>query len=206
VSEALIRQAALNNASLCGKVLAAHGIASTLSGSLWQAKSAPIPFYPGLVTLAPQAALPDQIHGGIKDSFNDLSPSGYNVGITGDWWLAPTHTVPAARPTTDYTTWCRDWSGSDTSTTFPNSLLNDTDLIFARTDHGGGLLNVGGGVVGLTNTFGIAPLPALTALAQRQWPGLPVVLWQDQTDQAEVKAAQFHRLAPMRVWFPVTPG
>lgn len=147
------------------------------------------------------------IVGGIKDSFNDLALPGYRVGLSGDWWRAPAAVDAApAHATTDLSQWCRYWSGSDTSTTFLPSLLDDLDLIFARTEMGGGLLNRGGGAVGISNTFGANPLTALTALAHSRWPGLPVVLWQDRSDSADALAAGLQPIGPMRVWFPLPTG
>lgn len=210
----LVRQAALNNASLCSKVLAAHGITSTLTDTHWRAHAAPIPLYPGLVTLAPIAVLPSPVFGGIKDSFNDLAPDGYTLGIEGHWWLAP-RTTPAksslprstpAAATTDLDRWLHLWSGTDTATTFPASLLDDPDLVFARSGDSGGLLNSGGGVVGISNTYGPGPLLPLAALAQIRWPGTPVVLWHDRADITALTATRFRRLASMRVWFPLANG
>lgn len=201
--ETLVTTAARNNASLCTKVLAAHGIASRQSPTLWQADAPPIPFYPAAVTLAPNAVVP-RVPGAIKDSFNDLTPTGYDLGLQGSWWQVRSTQTPAAHPEPDLPGWCRDW-GEDAAT-FPASLSTDPDLIFARTATGGGLLNRGGGAIGISNTFGPTPWTALATLGQHRWPGLPVVMWLPEGEVADDAQDDLIRLGPMRVWFPATQG
>ena len=198
----LVQSAARNNASLCAKVLAAHGITSRLSPTLWQADGPPIPLYPAAVTLAPNAVVPP-VPGAIKDSFIDLSPPGYHSGLQGHWWQIRTPDTTAAQTEPDLRSWCRDW-GEDAAT-FPRSLLNDPDLIFARTPSGGGLLNRGGGAIGISNTFGPAPWAALATLGRQHWPGLPILMWLTEGEGPN-DAHDLFRLGPMRVWFPDTEG
>jgi hypothetical protein len=160
---ALVRvvDAARNNAAWCEAVCAAHGEPGELSEACWLSRAPVPPFYPNLVTLAPEpgpalaaireleAALPRSAWS-VKDSFRtlDLAPEGLRVLFEAEWLLRPA-TPPRVRAPNaevrwqrvrsaeDLAAWEAAWGESaETSRIFLPGLLARSEIAFlAAKDH-----------------------------------------------------------------------
>ena len=88
------------------------------------------------------------------------------------------------------------------------SLLADTNVVFVSIQGeggiaGGGILNRGAEVVGLSNLFGSKidlVYRSLTAMAGEIFPGLPLVGYESGKELAAAKLAGFEAVGPLRVW------
>ena len=111
--------------------------------------------------------------------------------------------------------WEQSWAGEEVNAAaiseprvFMPSLLADTDVVFVSIQGeggiaGGGILNRGAEVVGLSNLFGPKidlVWRGLTAMAGEIFPGLPLVGYERGNELAEAKLAGFETVGPLRVW------
>jgi hypothetical protein len=87
-------------------------------------------------------------------------------------------------------------------------LLADTNVVFVSIQGdngivGGGILNRGAQVVGLSNLFGSAidlVWRSLVATAGEIFPGLPLVGYEHGDDLAAAHRAGFKTVGPLRIW------
>jgi hypothetical protein len=114
---------------------------------------------------------------------------------------------------TELTAWERAWAGPETGSgarPFRPELLSDPDIVFASLLRegvivGGGILNRGAGVVGLSNVFGPADAvdqvwQGLTTLASNRFPGLPLVGYETGSDLAVACRNGFEAVGDLRIW------
>jgi hypothetical protein len=164
----------------------------------------------------------------VKDSFHclDLSPLGFEPLFDAEW-IAMSGARPDVRPDlSDYhstavtgedglTAWERAWAGQDANAAaipeprvFMPRLLADDGIAFVsiQGEHGvagGGILNRGADVVGLSNLFGSKidwVWRSLIAMAGEMFPGLPLVGYEHGNDLAAAKSAGFETVGPLRIW------
>jgi hypothetical protein len=111
--------------------------------------------------------------------------------------------------------WERSWAGEDAKAAaialprvFMPRLLADDGIVFVSIEGedglaGGGILNRGADVVGLSNLFGSQMdrvWRSLIAMAGEIFPGLPVVGYEHGHDLATAKLAGFETIGPLRIW------
>ena len=164
----------------------------------------------------------------VKDSFQSLQLNslGFEPLFDADWIA-----LSGARPDVkdnpaDYRSsivtseaglvaWERSWAGVDVNAAvlsgprvFLPGLLADTDVVFVSLQGeggiaGGGILNRGAGVIGLSNLFGAKMdlvWRSLTAMAGKIFPALPLVGYEHGAALVEAKLAGFKKVGPLRVW------
>ncbi len=178
----LARQAALNNAIWCNTICTSHGAPGTFDEDVWFTTYATPPYYPNLVTLAPDAVdeqlqRVDEIveaigrdHGvGIKDSFSrlDLSSRGFDPIIEAEWYALTKPTTGASAEQVATVTgdaalleWEEAWSATSPSDVrmFKPELLEMADVLFlAEREDGriraGVIANLSAGILGISNLF-----------------------------------------------------
>jgi hypothetical protein len=111
--------------------------------------------------------------------------------------------------------WERSWVGEDAQAAarplprvFTPRLLADDGIVFVSIQGedgsaGGGILNRGADVVGLSNLFGSQMDRVwrnLIAMAGEIFPGLPLVGYEHGHDLAAAKLAAFETIGPLRIW------
>ena len=111
--------------------------------------------------------------------------------------------------------WERSWAGEEAKAAaipqprvFMPRLLADDSIVFVSLQGedgiaGGGILNRGADVVGLSNLFGSKidwVWRSLTAMAGEIFPGLPLVGYEHGNDLAAAKLAGFETTGPLRIW------
>ena len=111
--------------------------------------------------------------------------------------------------------WEQAWAGEEVNAAaisgprvFMPRLLADTDIVFVSIQGddgivGGGILNRGAEVVGLSNIFGSAidvVWRSLMAMAGEIFPGLPLVGYEHGDELAAAHRAGFETVGPLRVW------
>jgi hypothetical protein len=111
--------------------------------------------------------------------------------------------------------WEQYWAGEEVNAAalseprvFMPGLLADKAVVFVsiqgdRGIAGGGILNRGAEVVGLSNLFGSRMdlvWRGLTAIAGEIFPGLPLVGYERGDELAAARLAGFETIAPLRVW------
>jgi len=212
-----------------------NGGRGEFQASLWFNRHGTPRFYPDAVTLADAAAEADLVDvvtalvasdhrrgWAIKDSFNglELSCLGFEVLFDAQWLflespagnIGPDDLAIVASET-ELTAWERAWAGPETGSDarpFRPELLSDPDIVFASllwdgVIVGGGILNRGAGVVGLSNVFGPADAvdqvwQGLTTLASNRFPGLPLVGYETGSDLAVACRNGFEAVGDLRIW------
>src|SRR5262249_10636361 len=111
--------------------------------------------------------------------------------------------------------WEQAWAGEGVNAAaiseprvFMPRLLADTNLVFVSIQRdggivGGGILNRGADVVGLSNIFGSnidMVWRNLVAMAGEIFPGLPLVGYEHGDELAAAHQAGFETIGPLRVW------
>jgi hypothetical protein len=107
--------------------------------------------------------------------------------------------------------WEQSWAGKEANSeprVFMPGLLADTNVVFVSFQGesgiaGGGILNRGAEVVGLSNLFGSRidlVYRRLTAMAGEIFPGLPLVGYEHGKELAAARLAGFGTVGPLRVW------
>ena len=111
--------------------------------------------------------------------------------------------------------WEQSWAGKEADAAansepriFMPGLLADSNVVFVSFQGeggiaGGGILNRGAEVVGLSNLFGSRidlVYRSLAAIAGEIFPGLPLVGYEHGKDLAAAKLAGFETVGPLRVW------
>lgn len=226
---ALLLQAALNNAEWCDSVCRSHGAAGTFVPSHWESTAPAPPLYPSIVTLqsGPEAVQAQAVAAlsarwpdadlGVKDSFSalDLSSYGFTRLLDG-FWLR--YDPPPGDPPSDLiwgmietpaalALWQSAWSSGAGPDVFRPALLADPAVGVLAGWAGdrivaGAMVNRSEQVTGLSNVFGP---PAQLARLVREVVGFggdkPVVGWE------AVPPPGAAVLGPMRVWTrpPVAP-
>lgn len=162
--------AAQNNALWCDAVCRAQGAPGEFRNALWLNRFGTPPYYPDVVTLAPEEAAPEQLKviaslvgsprgagWAVKDSFRslDLHPLGFAVLSDAEWILRLPTADDAQESTTglqwktvrseaDLLLWSRAWAGEatalETSQVFAASLISDTHVNFLFASASGTLL------------------------------------------------------------------
>jgi hypothetical protein len=162
----------------------------------------------------------------VKDSFQslDLKSLGFEPLFDAEW-IALSGPVPDVGRTEYRSTivtstagliaWERSWAGEEVnaaatsrSRVFLPWLLADTNVVFVSIQGddgivGGGILNRGAEVVGLSNLFGSAidmVWRSLVATAGKIFPGLPLVGYEGGDELAAAHRAGFETVGPLRVW------
>lgn len=164
----------------------------------------------------------------VKDSFHclNLEPLGFKPSFDAEWIG-----MPGARPdigqhqprdrstiVTDeagLSAWEQSWGGEDAKAASPPlprmfmpRLLVEDGIVFVSLQGedgsvGGGILNRGAGVVGLSNLFGShmdQVWRSLIALAGETFPGMSLVGYEHGLDLATAKSAGFESIGPLRIW------
>jgi hypothetical protein len=235
MSHWLIEPAAHNNALWCDAVCRVHGRPGEFHDGLWLNRLGTPAFYPDVVTLAGPppgqmraiAALIEQRPGrlwAVKDSFAclDLRPLGFAPLFDAAWIGLDSDTpqrlpLPADHRSTlihspaELALWEEAWAGERpaASPTFRPALLTDDILFVAIMTEGrivgGGILNRGAGVVGLSNVFARrisaeSVWSDLVTRARHAFPGQPLVGYEQAGDLAAPLRAGFIPLGNLQVW------
>jgi hypothetical protein len=228
---ALVRAAARNNADWCGAVCQTHGIVGIVGEKAWTSARRTPSYYPDAVTLHPDVTTLDVLSRidaaspgcSVKDSFAtlDLGPAGFGVLFDAEWIyrpagvpVPPSHGMRAEQVRTAgrLRDWQVAWRGaSDPPDVFRPGLLSDPGVrIVAVQDGdeltGGGVLNFGAGMIGVTNVFAIrnvdpgALWSCLLTVATEHFPGVPIVGDELQDDLVGALQVGFRVIGPLRVW------
>jgi hypothetical protein len=164
----------------------------------------------------------------VKDSFRclHLESLGFEPLFDAEWIAMSGarpdvgHHQPGDRATivTDeagLSAWERSWAGEDAKAAaiplprvFMPRLLAEDGIVFVSLQGedgsaGGGILNRGADVVGLSNLFGSQMdrvWRSLIAMAGETFPGLPLVGYEHGHDLAAAKLAGFETMGPLRIW------
>ena len=163
----------------------------------------------------------------VKDSFNclRLQTLGFRPLFDAEWIAMSgarsdvVHHQSGHRPTIvsdedGLTAWEQSWAGANAAASGPQTrvfkprLLADDNIRFvsikgADGGDGGGILNRGANVVGLTNLFG-SKLDRvwrdLIVLASEIFPGAPLVGYEHGDDLSLAKLAGFEAIGHLRIW------
>jgi hypothetical protein len=164
----------------------------------------------------------------VKDSFHclHLNSLGFEPSFDAEW-IAMSGTRPDARhdppgyrstivaDEAGLVAWERSWAGEGANAAamlqprvFMPRLLADDSIVFVAIQGedgiaGGGILNRGADVVGLSNLFGSQMdwvWQSLIAMAGEIFPGLPLVGYEHGHDLAAARLAGFETIGPLRVW------
>lgn len=223
--------AARSNAEWCAAVCRAHGIPNTYRAAAWcSARRTPL-YYPDAVTLrqdaAPHDFLPeiDTASPGcsVKDSFAavDLTSAGFVELLTAEWIHRPAGMPVAAHPAlrveevrtaAQLRDWQIGWHGCDDAPdVLRPAVLDDASVLVlsfadAESNCGGVVLNLGSGLVGVSNLFAIKGrdvaavwISAISAAAH-YFPGVPLVGYERADELGPAVASGFAALGPLRVW------
>jgi hypothetical protein len=163
----------------------------------------------------------------VKDSFHglDLSRLGFSALFEAQWICAspaPANAPQAlkglkwekASSETELQLWERAWAKSGSipgqPRTFLPPLLSDPDVVFLlglrdNLPIGGGVLNRGAEVVGLSNVFSVETAPEtiwrdLISEAGAIFTGLPLVGYEHSAELATALQAGFEPIGPLRIW------
>jgi hypothetical protein len=164
----------------------------------------------------------------VKDSFQslDLSSLGFEPLFDAEWVALPppdlTHDRTEHRSTrvtskAGLLAWEQSWAGEEVEAAavpkppvFTPRLLARTDIAFVSIQGdagivGGGVLNRGAEVVGVSNLFGSAidlemVWRRLVAMAVEIFPGLPLVGYDRGPELAAAHRAGLETVGPLRVW------
>lgn len=164
----------------------------------------------------------------VKDSFHclHLDSLGFEPLFDAEWIARSGarpdigHDLPDYRSTivTDEAgliAWERSWASEEAKAdatsqprVFMPRLLADDSIVFISVQGdngaaGGGILNRGADVVGLSNLFGSEidwVWRSLAAMAGEIFPGLPLVGYEHGNDLAAAKLAGFETIGPLRIW------
>jgi hypothetical protein len=164
----------------------------------------------------------------VKDSFRslDLSSLGFEPLFDAEWVALRGPPPDVEDVTSDYRStnvtskvglfaWEQSWAGEDVNAAaisaprvFMPRLLADTNIVFVSIQGdgrivGGGILNRGAEVVGLSNLFG-SPIDMvwrrLAAMAGEIFPGLPLVGYERGNELVAAHEAGFETVGFLRVW------
>lgn len=209
-----LEQAALNNALWCASVVRTAGGAAHFAPTLWWSVEPPPPLHPRAVTLARSldAGARQRLErlapgDAVKDSFACLPPAGFELLFEAAWYWRPP--APEAAPAEalvfagELEPWVAAWGGGDGI--LAPDLLEEPGVTFLAA-YGevevaaGCALQVGAGVVGITNLFGdpAAQARLLEGAAAHAGP-LPLVTWERAEAAGPLLAAGFRVLGPLRV-------
>jgi hypothetical protein len=164
----------------------------------------------------------------VKDSFQslDLNLLGFEPLFDAEWVAlsGPPPDVkhdPSEYRSTTVTSkagliaWEQSWAGEKVDAdaiseprVFTPRLLADTNVVFVSIQGdggivGGGILNRGAEVVGLSNLFGSTinvVWQSLAAMAREIFPGLPLVGYERGYELAAAHQAGFETVGPLKVW------
>jgi len=164
----------------------------------------------------------------VKDSFQslDLNSLGFEPLFDAEWVAlsGPPPDVkhdPLEYRSTSVTSkagliaWEQSWAGEEVNAAaiseprvFMPRLLADTNVVFVSIQGdagivGGGILNRGAEVVGVSNLFGSTidmVWRSLAAMAGEFFPGLPLVAYDRGYDLAAAHQVGFETVGPLRVW------
>jgi hypothetical protein len=178
---------------------------------------------------------PRQSEWTVKDSFAclDLDRHGF-LPLFDAEWLRMEAPIGDVRPETgnlqwrrvagaaDLIGWEREWAAADPNAgktrLFMPGLLSEPDILFVfllvnGSPAGGGILNRGVGIVGLSNLFirsidAEAAWRGLARAAATAFPGLALVGYDRGEELAAAHRAGFATIGPLRIWRrpPATPG
>lgn len=217
-----------NNADWCSAVCRAHDVGVTVENGIWRTHATPPRFYPDAMTLRPGltssaliGGLADRPVCAVKDSWGslDLRDAGFAPLLTASW----IRRVPDDDDVTALE-WARvdDRSGAlvwEDAAEQPGllrpRLLRDTAVrvLLARdgaTVVGGAILFRSASAVGLSSVFTTleergAVWGDLPAVAQRKFPGVPMVGYEHGADLDLATAAGFRVMGELRVWRRARP-
>ena len=171
----------------------------------------------------------------VKDSFAclDLDKQGFLPLFDAEWLHMQAPIRDASRQSenlqwrrvssgADLIGWEQEWAATDPdvgkSRLFTPGLLSEPDILFVRllvngATVGGGILNCGPGIVGLSNLFVRsidleAAWRGLVRAAATTFPGLALVGYDRGDELAAAHRVGFATIGPLRVWRrpPTTPG
>jgi hypothetical protein len=164
----------------------------------------------------------------VKDSFQslDLNALGFLPLFDAEWVASSGPPPDVKHDPSDYratrvtstaglVAWERSWAGEDVNAAalseprvFMPRLLADANVVFASIQGdggivGGGILNRGAEVVGVSNLFG-SPIDmvrrGLAAMAGEIFPGLPLVGYERGDELVAAHQAGFETVGSLRVW------
>jgi hypothetical protein len=164
----------------------------------------------------------------VKDSFQSLNLNSLGFEPLFDAeWVALSGARPDVKHPPEYRptivtgdagliAWEQSWAGEEVNAAaiskprlFRSSLLADTNVVFISIQGegggvaGGGILNRGAEVVGLSNLFGSKMdwvYRSIAAMADEIFPSFPLVGYESGKDLAAAKLAGFETVGPLRVW------
>ncbi|WNQ11405.1 hypothetical protein MJA45_28040 [Paenibacillus aurantius] len=219
----LLDDAVRNNILWCGWVSRAHGAAHAYSGNLWRLESQGPPYYPDAITTNRLATMEEirqlaeapRPPGSLKDSYAllDLSVAGWKLLFEAQWIHHPATDAGSYPPT-----WRKAETPEETQAWIAESGLQgvlppeltrhpDIALLWSRPSESatGFAGNRGAGVVGITNVFGGGGgheelWSAIPRIAAVDFPGLPLVGYEQGASLAAALKSGWTALGPLRVW------
>lgn len=205
--------AARNNAEWCDIVCRTHGLPTAFHEHAWTCAQRAPELYPDAVTLSAAANAEDVLPridtaepgGAVKDSFArlDLGPAGFRILFDASWIHRP-----AGPPVPETTT---RWSVLDTAPApFRPELLAEDAVRVIGGASGGAILNRSAGAVGISNLFSLdgdtdagtdAAWADAVSLAERLFPGVPLVGYERGESLEAALHNGFRQVGPLRVWY-----
>ena len=213
-----------NNAKWCELVANSHGIQSQWLEDVWYTTSTMPPFYPNVVSLKREInpeimstllrELPERC--GWKDSFGTLKLEGFGFKpiFDANWYglsecrfkeefIEPTCVVSSLEEQAE---WIAAWGETPAGSVIfvPELLRAEVKFFFTKKEgvmESGLIANVGGGAVGISNTFGSSK--GISECIKRAciWAnGLPVVGYDSGAETNVLTALGFKALGKLRVW------
>lgn len=232
--------AARNNAEWCDAVARSHGVVGRFEPEAWTSRAPTPPLYPEAVTLVPDPSIPDLVSRidvvpgcSIKDSFAsiDLTAHGFEVLFDAQWIVRARPAPSEGRRFDDGLEWAvldhpeelAAWEEAwrhdgDPVGQFRPALLDHDEIAVLAGRRGdrtvaGAILNVGAGVVGISNVFdrtGRAEAESVwggaLGLADSLFPGVPVVGYESGDSLDAARAQGFEAAGRLRVWMYYGPA
>jgi hypothetical protein len=215
--------AVFNNIVWCGIVCDTHGITQTSNEYVWGLLSKAPTFYPEVITSSRDATIEDvkafiesrEIYS-IKDSYAnlDMLPIGFNILFEAEWIyhasvtdVEPIHTPwHVIRTEKDLAKWT---FANGLENVIKPDLLKQKDVkIFKYEKNGeisGFIANLSANAVGISNVFSIGNAYEslwrdITKIVSIEFPGLPMVGYEQNEDLPAALLAGWTSIGPLRVW------
>jgi hypothetical protein len=232
IHDPLLTSAVRNNALWCDAVCRTHGIRGAFSADAWTSTTRTPPLYPDAITLVPDCRIGhlladlDTTEGcSIKDSYSalDLTAFGFRQLFDAYWLASGVSSSDASNDQdgaqlswnivtdlTEFSSWERSWRhvNGHEGVLLPDLLTSEV-LVLAGYDGdvlvAGAILNIGAGVVGISNTFAPESLVAEPWLQARRlsthvFAELSVVGYEQDRISQLLEGHGFRRLHRLRVW------
>jgi len=214
--------AVLNNIRWCEIVCETHGIVGISGENMWQTASKAPTYYPDLITSSRNVTveeIADRIKNKeaafVKDSFAnlDLSTLGFEILLAAEWIyhepLTDLNSVPSGWSLVQTDNGLSDWTlAHGSGDVIRPGLLERRDVKIFKCEKkgvsGGFIAALGAEAVGISNVFSNGALVELWSdipkAASLEFPGLPLVGYEQGADLRAAIQSGWTSLGPLRVW------